>query len=82
MYPLVEEYKPIINDFLRRLNSHGLESVTNGMSTQVFGEFDEVLAALSSSLKPSFEDETKVSVSIKILNGHLPPDTWDPKAWS
>ncbi|MFT4525783.1 MAG: hypothetical protein ACI85F_001939 [Bacteroidia bacterium] len=82
MYPLTEDYKPVVNDFLRRLNSHGLKTVTNGMSTQVFGEYDEVMSALNTSLKPSFEDETKVSVSIKILNGHLPPDKWDPKAWS
>ena len=82
MYPLVEDYKPVINDFLRRLNSHGLKSVTNGMSTQVFGEYDEVMSVINQSLKPSFEGKEKVSVSIKILNGHLPPDKWDPKAWS
>ena len=82
MYPLVEDYKPVVNDFLRRLNSHGLQTVTNGISMQVFGEYDEVMNVLNNSLKPSFEDETKVSVSIKVLNGHLPPDKWDSKAWS
>ena len=82
MYPITEDYKPVINDFLRRINSYGLKTVTNGMSTQIFGEYDRVMKALSESLKPTFEDETKVSVSMKMLNGHLPPDKWDPKAWS
>jgi uncharacterized protein YqgV (UPF0045/DUF77 family) len=82
MYPLVEDYKPVINDFLRRLNSRGLKTVTNGMSTQIFGEYDEVMNTLNESLKPSFEGDTKISVSIKILNGHLPPEKWDSKEWS
>ena len=82
MYPLTEDYKPVINDFLRRLNSHGLQTVTNGMSTQIFGEYDQVMHALNSSLKPAMEAEDKVSVSVKILNAHLPPDKWDPQAWS
>lgn len=82
MYPLTENYLPIINDFLRRLNSYGLQTVTNGMSTQVFGEFDEVMAAVQTSLRSTIELEEKVSVSIKILNDHLPPDKWDAKAWS
>lgn len=81
MYPLTENYLPIINDFLRRLNSHGLQTVTNGMSTQVFGEYDKVMRAVQSSLRSTMELEEKVSVSIKILNDHLPPDKWDPKAW-
>jgi uncharacterized protein YqgV (UPF0045/DUF77 family) len=81
MYPLIEDYKPIINDFLRRLNSHGLETVTNGMSTQIFGEYDKVMNAVNSAIKPTMELESKVSVSIKILNAHLPPDKWDPQAW-
>lgn len=79
---MTEDYKPIINEFLRRLNGHGLETVTNGMSTQIYGEYEEVMLALNNSLRPSFENETRVSVSIKILNGHLPPDKWDPRAWS
>jgi uncharacterized protein YqgV (UPF0045/DUF77 family) len=82
MYPLVEDYKPVINDFLKRLNSRGLKTVTNGMSTQIFGEYDEVMNTLNESLKPSFEGDTKISVSIKILNGHLPPEKWDSKEWS
>lgn len=82
MYPLTEDHEPVINDFLRRLNSHGLQTVTNGMSTQVFGDYGAVMQALNSSLKPTMESEAKVSVSIKMLNAHLPPDKWDPKAWS
>lgn len=82
MYPLTEDYKPVINDFLRRLNSHRLETVTNGMSTQVFGEYDAVMKAIHDSLKPTLEGEAKVSVSMKLLNGYLPPDKWDPKEWS
>ena len=82
IYPLTENYKPVINQFLKRLNSHGLQTLTNGISTQVFGEYETVMNALQFALKPSMEGETKVSVTLKLLNDHLPPDKWDPQAWS
>ncbi|MCF8258437.1 MAG: thiamine-binding protein [Flavobacteriales bacterium] len=82
LYPLTEEYLPLINEFLRKIHSSGLEAVTNGISTQVFGEFDEVMEMLNTALRPCMEGETKVAISMKMLNSHLPPDRWDPAAWS
>lgn len=82
LYPLTERHIPIINDFLRKIHGSGLQAVTNGMSTQLFGEYDEVMDLLKTALRPCLEGETKVAVSIKMLNSHLPPDRWDPAAWS
>ena len=82
MYPLDKDYKEVINDFLREINTHNLEIITNGMSTQIFGEYDEVMSAVSHSLKTCFENQDKVAVSMKLVNAHLPPNKWDPQAWS
>ena len=55
MYPLHKDYETSILDFIIRLNSHDFLSVeTNGMSTQVFGEWNKVaLAALTTVVTPS-----------------------------
>lgn len=82
LYPLTADHIPMINDFLRLLHTSDLEVVTNGMSTQIFGTYDAVMSQLQSALRPCMEGETKVAVSIKMLNSHLPPNRWDSSAWS
>ncbi len=82
MYPLTDAYKPAINAFLKKLNSYSdLEIITNGISTQVFGEYDKVMKAYTESLKPSMEAGTPIAVVSKIINSHLPPDRWDSSQW-
>ena len=83
MYPLTDGYKEAVKDFLRRLNKfESIEVITNGVSTQVFGEYDDVMSAYTEALKPSLEGETAISVVFKIINSHLPPDRWDTSQWS
>ena len=56
LYPLKADYIPSIHRFLEDLNAHqGLRVVTNSMSTQVFGGFEQVMAALRTALAQSFE---------------------------
>jgi hypothetical protein len=55
-YPLRAEYAPAIREFLGRLNRDTrLRIVTNSMSTQVFGSYEEVMATLTRELRTSFE---------------------------
>ena len=83
MYPLTDGYKEAVKDFLRRLNKiENIEVATNGVSTQVFGEYDDVMAAYTEALKPSLEGDTPIAVVSKIINSHLPPDRWDASQWS
>lgn len=83
MYPLTDGYKEEVKSFLRRLNAHqNIEVITNGVSTQVFGEYDDVMKAHAESLKPSMEGEVAIAVVSKIINSHLPPDRWDTSQWT
>ena len=83
MYPLTDGYKEAVKDFLRRLNKcENIEVITNGVSTQVFGEYDAVMKAYSDSLKPSMESGIAIAAVSKIINSHLPPDRWDTSQWS
>jgi len=53
LYPLAEEqYKSEIWAFIKRLrNVDGLTVVTNGMSTQVFGEYDLAMNKVMAEIK-------------------------------
>ena len=55
LYPLTADYVPSIHRFLEDLSAHhGLRVVTNSMSTQVFGDFEEVMDALRAALAVGF----------------------------
>jgi uncharacterized protein YqgV (UPF0045/DUF77 family) len=53
LYPLAEEkFKSEIWSFIRTLrNVEGLQVVTNGMSTQVFGEYDLAVEKVMAEIK-------------------------------
>ena len=73
MYPLADDYIPAIESFLEGLNTHSVTVQTNTMSTQVFGEFDDVWNAVGSELKKCFESGQKFAISTKVINSDLDP---------
>ena len=70
-YPLQESYKVPIRAFIERLNQYkSIICKTSGMSTQVFGEYDDVLGAITTEIKKSFEIPHSIFV-LKIVNTDL-----------
>jgi len=69
LYPLDANYLPPIKDVIARLNDHeGIETWTNAMSTQLFGEYDAVMRALHKEIGTTFESLPKAVFTIRILN--------------
>lgn len=72
LYPLADAFIPAIDDVIERLNTHGsIEVTTNSMSTQIRGEYDEVMAAINREIKTTFEKSPKAVFAIKILNNPI-----------
>jgi len=72
LYPLNEDFIPPIDDVIGRLNNYAsIEVVTNPMSTQIKGEFDDVMHALHKEIGTTFENLPKAVFAIKILNNPL-----------
>jgi len=70
-YPLHDEFIPPIKSFIDRLNEYGnIQVKTNGMSTQVFGEYFEVMDILKDEIYKSFENPHSVFV-MKVINADL-----------
>ncbi|MBM96052.1 MAG: hypothetical protein CMI09_09440 [Oceanospirillaceae bacterium] len=69
-YPLADEYKPAIKDFIDRLlATDGLVVECNTMSTQVFGDYDLVMATLTAEMKRSYEQFGKAIFVYKMIPG-------------
>jgi uncharacterized protein YqgV (UPF0045/DUF77 family) len=77
MYPLTGEYRPPIQAFIDRLNTHsGLEVRTNALSTQIWGPLDEIMAVLTREMARSAADAgaPQLAFVMKVLPGLAPPD--------
>jgi len=73
-YPFNPDYVPPIQAFLEELAQQGdLNIITNTLSTQIFGEYDTVMAALQACMKFSFETYGMVVFVCKFLPGDLSP---------
>ena len=71
LYPLAEDkYKTEIWAFIKRLRLvEGLEVITNGMSTQVFGDYDLAVKHVMAEIK-NVHQKTGAAVFVcKFING-------------
>lgn len=72
MYPIHNSYEEPIILFIKKLRSHPFIKVeTNGMSTQIFGEYDHIMRAITQEMKSSFLTNDKVVFTLKIAKGDL-----------
>lgn len=72
-YPLKDDYKQPIRDLIGRLEQTGLEVYPGRMSTEIFGEYDDVMKTLSDTMKWSFETYGKAVFVAKIMEGDRRP---------
>ncbi len=69
LYPIADDFLTPIKDVVERLNANSsVEVETNAMSTQIRGEYDEVMAVLNQEMKKTFERNPKAVFVMKILN--------------
>ncbi len=67
-YPLNQEFRQPIKNFIASLEQQDNISVrSNSMSTQVFGEFDDVMSSVTECIKNAFELPESTFV-LKIIN--------------
>jgi uncharacterized protein YqgV (UPF0045/DUF77 family) len=68
MYPLAEDYRPLIQSFIDRLNTYReLRVLTNALSTQIFGPLERVMAALTAEIEHSAAAAPQLVFVMKVL---------------
>ena len=71
MYPLQEEYKPLIKEFIAKLQGYSDLKVTPGStSTYVVGDYDRLMEYLTEIMRWSHEDQGKGVFVVKFLPGY------------
>ncbi|HLV48076.1 MAG TPA: YkoF family thiamine/hydroxymethylpyrimidine-binding protein [Aliidiomarina sp.] len=73
-YPFTPEYIEPIQGFIDELAKFDqIKVITNTLSTQIFGDYDEVMAAVQACIKFSFETYGTVVFVCKFLHGDFSP---------
>jgi uncharacterized protein YqgV (UPF0045/DUF77 family) len=68
LYPLDANYIPPIQGFIDRLQGiPRLKVVTNSLSTQIFGAYEDVFGALTRELRGTFATVDKAVFVMKVL---------------
>jgi uncharacterized protein YqgV (UPF0045/DUF77 family) len=76
MYPLTGGYRPPIQAFIDRLNTHaGLLVKTNHLATQIWGPLDRIMSVLAEEMTRSAADPVQLVFVMKVLPGLAPPDS-------
>lgn len=72
LYPLSEDWLDPIRDIIERLNAcESIDVTTNPMSTQICGEYGDVMQALTREIGTTFERIPKAVFAIRILNNPM-----------
>jgi uncharacterized protein YqgV (UPF0045/DUF77 family) len=77
MYPLTGDYRPPIQAFIDRLNTHPELTVqTNALATQIWGPLDQIMAVLTQEMTRSAaaSGAPQLVFVMKVLPGLAPPD--------
>ena len=70
LYPLSEIFISPIDNFISCLKKYdSIDVRTNNMSTQLFGEFDDLIKILKVEMEKIFKNETNSAFNLKIVNG-------------
>ena len=81
MYPLTGDYRPSIQAFIDRLNTHpGLMVRTNALATQIWGPLDQVMAILTREIADAaaVAGAPQLVFVMKVLPGLGPPELGHP----
>ena len=72
LYPLQEEYIPIIQAFIEAVRKHpNIVVASNAMSTQICGEYEQIFALIREELATSYQRFGKQVLVCKFIVGEL-----------
>ena len=75
--PLKSSYVITIKQFIQNLRKTGFTVIENPLSTQLYGEYDQVMSSLLPLINSTFKQEDAVMLHLKLVKGdrsHYEPD--------
>lgn len=72
LYPLADEYIPAIKEFIERVQQYPeVAVIRNDLSTQLYGDYDQIMNLLKVEVRLSWEKYGKSIFVIKLLRDDL-----------
>jgi len=72
LYPLADEYIPAIKEFIERVQEYPeIVVMRNDLSTQLYGDYDQIMDLLKVEVRLSWEKYGKSIFVIKLLRDDL-----------
>lgn len=65
--PLQDDFEPAIIHFIKQLRTSGLKVLENPLSTQVYGDYDDVMRTLTTEIKDAFQLIERGLLHMKIV---------------
>ncbi|MEL0643971.1 hypothetical protein V6251_06225 [Olleya sp. Ti.3.14] len=65
--PLSNNYEQHVIDFIKALRDSDFTVLENPLSTQVFGDFDQLMPFLNEKIKASFENQDICVLTMKVV---------------
>ena len=69
LIPLKDNYIPVIKKFIKSLRHLNLKVLENPLSTQVYGEYDQLMSLLNKEIKDVFVQEKSIMIYLKLIKG-------------
>ncbi len=67
LLPLQNNFETSIIDFIQQLRESGFTVIENPLSTQIYGDYDQLMKYLTEEVKTTFEKEENVLLNTKIV---------------
>lgn len=68
--PIQDDYEPLIIDFIKKLRNSGFQVLENALSTQIYGDYDDVMEFVKEEAKTAFEAMDRGLLYIKIVKSN------------
>ena len=69
--PLKDDFIPTIKSFIKSIRESKFTVLENPLSTQIYGDFDDLMTFLIPEIKAVFEKEDAIIIQIKLVKGDL-----------
>jgi uncharacterized protein YqgV (UPF0045/DUF77 family) len=67
LMPLQNDFEPPIINFIKKLRAYKFTVLENPLSTQIYGDYDELMPFLTNEIKSSFETQENVVLNLKMV---------------
>ncbi len=67
LLPLQNDFEDHIKSFIKKIRLSNFTVLENPLSTQIYGEYDELMDFLTQEVKQSFDQQENVVINLKIV---------------